>query len=122
MVDLPWRDSEEGNEVEPERHADAVVVCEFQDGTVAVYDEEVVIDRVPRSRFVDTTIPAPEITGVDYSEGITVGYLQIEQAGVEADRGGLFSDPVNRNTLHFGRGDRDCARTARDAILERARG
>jgi len=121
VVDLPWRDTDD-DEAEPSEHADAVVACEFQDGTMAVYEDEVVVDRPRRSKFVDTTIPAAEITGVDYSEGITVGYLQVEQAGVKVDRGGMFSDPINRNTVHFGRGQRECAREARDAILERAGG
>ncbi len=123
MVNLPWRDgNKDENETESENHPDAVVVCEFQDGTIAVYDEKVVIDRVSRSRFDDRTIPTDDITGVDHSDGITVGYLQIEQSGVQPDSGGMFSDPVNHNTVHFGRGGRDCAKQARDAILERARG
>jgi hypothetical protein len=123
MVNLPWQDGNEGeNEAGSETHPDAVVVCEFQDGTIVVYDERVVIDRVSRSKFDDRTIPSDEITGVDYSKGITVGYLQIEQSGVQTDSGGMLSDPVNGNTVHFGRGGRDCAKQARDAILERARG
>jgi hypothetical protein len=126
MVDLPWfgsnDDETDGADSGSTRHADAVVVCEFQDGSMAVYDDEVVIERVSRSRFVDKTIPLDDITGVDYSGGITIGYIQIEQSGVPVDAGGLFSDPVNENTLHFGRGDRECAREIRDAILERARG
>ncbi|MFB6227941.1 MAG: hypothetical protein ABEH88_05055 [Halobacteriales archaeon] len=126
MVNLPWigsnTDATDEGENEPAEHADAVAACEFQDGSVAVYDQEVVIERVSRSKFVDKTIPAEEISGIDYSEGITIGYVQIEQSGIEVDAGGLFSDPVNENTLHFGRGDRECARELRDAILERARG
>jgi hypothetical protein len=139
MIDLPWGsddgdsendgdggdsgddggDANDGADSTPE-HADAIVVCTFQDGTLAVYDDRVLIERVDRSRFEDGTIPAAEISGVDYDEGITIGYLQIERAGVEPDSGGLLSDPVNENTLHFGRGDRECARNARDAILSRA--
>jgi hypothetical protein len=124
MVDLPWgRDGEargDGTDSVDE-HADATVVCEFQDGTIAVYEDRVVIERVGRSTFDGETIPATEIRGVDYSEGITIGYLQVEQTGVEVDAGGLLSDPVNENTVHFGRGNRECARTARDEILSLAR-
>ena len=124
MVDLPWgRDGEAGDNGTDsvDDHADAAVVCKFQDGTLVVYDDRVVIERVGRSTFDDETIPAAEIQGVDYSEGITIGYLQVEQTGVEVDAGGLFSDPVNENTVHFGRGNRECARTARDEILSLVR-
>jgi len=125
MIDLPW--GRGGDESEPtadaeSNHPDAVVVCAWQDGTLVVYGDRVVIERVSRSSFDDKTIPVDEITGVDYDEGITIGYLQVEQAGVPVDTGGLLSDPVNENTLHFGRGAREEARAARDAILERARG
>ncbi|PSQ21083.1 hypothetical protein BRD01_12860 [Halobacteriales archaeon QS_8_65_32] len=125
MVKLPWnRDDGEPTGTDPaaehaDAHADAVVVCEFQDGTLAVHDDRVVIERVPRSKFDDKTIPVDELRGVDYSAGITIGYIQIEQAGVAVDSGGLLSDPINENTLHFGRGDRDCAENARDAIAAR---
>lgn len=120
MVRLPWRG--DADDTDAASHADAAVVCSFQDGTLAVYEDAAVIERASRSTFADKTIPLDEVVGVDYAEGITIGYLQIEQAGVEPDAGGLLSDPVNENTLHFGRGDRDCARDARDAILERVRG
>ncbi|WP_144901231.1 hypothetical protein [Halobellus captivus] len=105
-----------------ERHADARLTCRFQDGTLAVYDDRVEIERVDRSRFGDKTISADEIRGVDFSKGITIGYLQIEQVGVAVDEGGLLSDPVNENTLHFGRGGRDCATRARTEIRSIARG
>ncbi|MBX0322014.1 hypothetical protein EGH21_03105 [Halomicroarcula sp. F13] len=127
MVRLPWR-RDDGSEASDEAvvsdrdHDDAVVVGRFQDGTVAVYEDEVVVERVSRSRFDDRRIPTAEIVGVDYSEGITIGYLQIEQTGVDVDAGGLLSDPVNPNTVHFGRGSREDARAVRDAILERTRG
>ena len=131
MVKLPWRDSDPSPESEgttgdsdeaADPHSDAIVVCEFQDGTLAVYDDRVEIERAARSRFDDRTIPADEITGVDFSTGITIGYLQIEQEGVPVDSGGLLSDPVNRNTVHFSRGGRDCAKRAREEILAHARG
>jgi hypothetical protein len=133
MVNLPWRgsgddtdggDPEDGKDgaTSSEDHPDAIVVCEFQDGTLAVYPDRVEIHRVGRSRFDDRTIPTEEITGVDFSKGITIGYLQIEQIDVPVDSGGLLSDPVNANTLHFSRGGRDCATEAREEILAHAHG
>ena len=133
MIKLPWRGagssgdgadagSTAGGAAAPDPHADAVVVCEFQDGTVAVYADRVEIERAARSRFDDRTIPTEEITGVDFSTGITIGYLQIEQTGVPVDAGGLLSDPVNPNTVHFSRGDRECAKAAREEILAHAQG
>lgn len=124
MVKLPWGGDDGDAAVgEPtDEHPDAVLVCEFQDGTLVVYEDRVVIERVERSKFDDRTIPADEITGVDHEPGITVGYFQIEQTGVPVDSGGMLSDPVNQNTLHFTRSGRECAKQARDVILERARG
>jgi len=128
MVNLPWRGDDPDGDVDgsdataAENHPDALVVCEFQDGTLAVYPDRVAIHRVDRSRFDDRTIPADEITGVDLSKGITIGYIQIEQVGVDVDSGGLLSDPVNANTLHFSRSGRDCADEAREEILAHARG
>jgi len=125
MVDIPWLGSSAGEattEATGRTHDDAVVVCEFHDGTLAVYEDRVVIDRSSRSQFADKTIPVEDITGVDYAKGITIGYLQIEQVGVEPDTGGWLSDPVNENTLHFGRRSRECAREAQDEILARATG
>ncbi|MFD1684815.1 hypothetical protein [Halobellus litoreus] len=123
---FPWGrddDSRDGDDAAPaERHPEATLICEFQDGTLIVYDDRVYIERVERSRFDDKTIPADEILGVDLSKGLTIGYLQIEQTGVPVDSGGLLSDPVNANTLHFGRGGRDCASDARTEILSIARG
>jgi hypothetical protein len=126
MVDLPWRGAEDANDDpttdEPAAHADAVVVCECQDGTLAVYEEEVVLERVARSKFDDVTVPMAEIAGVTYEAGITMGYLQVERVGAALDSGGLLSDPVDPYTLHFQRSGRESAREARDAILERATG
>ena len=125
MVDLPWR-SDSGVDDPAEAvdldltPADAVVVCEFQDGTLAVHEERVAIKRPSRSAFDDKTIPMAKIVGVEYEKGITIGYLQLEVSGVEPDAGGWFSDPVNENTLHFGRRQRECAQDARDEILSRA--
>lgn len=117
MVEVPWgRGGDEPEDLTD--HAQAIVACDFQDGVLAVYEDELVIERVPRSRFSDKTIPLDAVRGVEYSGGITVGYLQIRQHGVEADGAGLLSDPVDENTLHFTRGDRACAERARDAIRE----
>ena len=129
MIDLPWggdRGDDAGDTsidaVDGGGHAEAVVVCEFQDGTLAVYEDRVVVERPARSRFDDRTIPFDEISGVDFAGGITIGYIQLELVGVTPDTGGLLSDPVNERTLHFGWGDKECAKRARDAIVERARG
>ena len=128
MVNLPWRGTDDessdakGGATAAEDHPDAIVVCEFQDGTLAVYPDRVEIHRVGRSRFDDRTIPADEITGIDFSKGITIGYIQIEQVGVAVDTGGLLSDPINANTLHFSRADRDRATEAREEVLAHARG
>jgi len=124
MVDLPWGGSDDAEAVEPSEpaHADAIVVCEFQDGTLAVYDDEVVIERSKRSKFDDVRIPYDRVFDVEYEKGITIGYLQVELVDVEPDTGGWFSDPVNERTLHFGRRSRDCAQEARDEILARATG
>ncbi|MDT3434240.1 hypothetical protein [Haloarcula sp. 1CSR25-25] len=124
MIDLPWsRDSDTDAGTDPSAdHPDADVVCEFQDSTLAVYEDYIAITRVDRSSFNNREIPVEEITGVNYDGGITIGYIQIEQVDVPVDSGGLLSDPVNPNTLHFDRGGRACAKKARDAILERARG
>ena len=127
MVNLPWGgdddpDDGKGGATAGGAHPDAIVACEFQDGTLVVYPDRVEIHRVDRSRFDDLTIPAEEITGVDFSKGITIGYIQIERAGVTVDSGGVLSDPVNSNPLRFGRGGRDCATEAREEILAHARG
>ena len=77
MIDLPWSRDDRGagnDDTGPDSgHADAAVVCRLQDGTLAVYEDRVVIERVGRWKFDDKTIPADEIYGVDYSEGITIG-------------------------------------------------
>ena len=98
------------------------MICEFQDGTLAVYDDYVAITRVDRSSFDNREISIEEVTGVGYDGGVTIGYIQIEQVRIPVGSGGLLSDPVNPNTLHFDRGGRECAKEARDEILERAKG
>lgn len=118
MVRLPWRSADDDDTVE--KPPDALVECSFQDGSLFVYDDRVRITRPNRSRFDGKTVDMGRITGVRYEKGLTIGYLQIEETGVEADSAGLLSDPVDENTVHFGRGGRECARNARDAILDRA--
>jgi hypothetical protein len=115
-------DGEDADDADADPHAEAVVVCAFQDGTLVVYEDRVCIERPARSRFDDTTVPFDDVSGVDFDTGITIGYLQLELVGITPDTGGLLSDPVNERTVHFGWGDRACAKRARDAILERARG
>ena len=123
MVDWPWSRTPVSDERDgASGPADALVTCRFQDGTIAVHEDRVVIERTRRSRFEDTDFQFETVVGVDYDEGITVGYLQLRIEGTDPDSGGLLSDPVNERTVHFGRGNRDCAREARDAILERAGG
>lgn len=99
---------------------DPLVSCEFQGGTLSVYEDRVTIERTKRSMFEDTTIPIDEIEDVQYSRGVMTGHIQICRAGVAADTGGLLSHPIDENTLHFPRTGRSCAAEARDAILARA--
>jgi len=121
MVDLPWRGgSDEGDESAPAvvDDADPIVICEFQDGTLHVFDDKIVIERTSRSKFPDKAIPLTEVRGVTYTKRLVISYIQIEQAGVENDTGSRLSTPVDENTLHFGRGKRSCAERARDTIQE----
>ncbi len=99
-----------------------IVSCELQGGTLSVFSTEVVIDRSSASIHEDKSIPYNEILDVDYSPGLLTGHIQIEQHGLEPGTGGLFSHPVDENTLYFPRSKRSCVRQARDAILERATG
>jgi hypothetical protein len=128
MVRLPWRsdpdpDPDDEDEGTPgDLDVAPVVDCSFQDGTLLVYEDHVHIERPDRSRFDDRTVPMDEITGVEFDSGITIGYLQVRQVGFESDSPGFLSDPVDANTVHFGRTERGCATDARDAILERATG
>ena len=120
MVRWPWQgrgdDEAEGdNEAEGDDH-DALVECAFQDGTLRVYDGRIEIERPGRSRHDDTTIELDDVLDVRYEKGLTIGYLQIEQRGVPPDSAGVLSDPVDKNTVHFGRRQRDCAQRAREAI------
>jgi hypothetical protein len=101
---------------------ESLVSCNCQDGTISVHEDRVLIERTSRSKYDDKQISMDEIVGVEYSTGFVIGYIQVEQAGVESSDGGVISSPVDENTLHFGYGVRDCASEARDAILERAAG
>ena len=142
MVRLPWQKEDgdqdwestdddgedldgEGGESADDAGTDSdepLVSCDCQDGTISVHEDQVRIERTSRSKYDDKRIPMDGIVGVEYSTGIVIGYIQIEQTGVENSDGGVISSPVDENTLHFGHGVRDCAGEARDAILERAAG
>ncbi|MEF8899924.1 MAG: hypothetical protein V5A25_01685 [Halovenus sp.] len=119
MVNLPWQGEGEEDESTPDAEDDPTVTCEFQDGTLKMFDERVVIERTSRSRFEDKEIHLTEVHGVTYTKRLIISYIQIEQAGVENDTGSRLSTPVDENTLHFGRGKRSCAERARDAIRDR---
>jgi hypothetical protein len=119
MGDTPGRADGAGAADEPADGA-SLVTCSFQDGTLSVYYEWLHIERPDQSTFDDVAIELADVTGVTYRKRLVISYLQIEQDGVEAAEGSLLSTPVDENTLHFGRGKRDCARRARDAIRDGA--
>lgn len=135
MVRLPWgnrdrNDGEGGTEADDsapdgdedaEYHleADPVVVCEFQDGRLYVFEDQLFIERTKRSKFSDKWIALDQIADVSYASRFVIGYIQIAQREFENSEGGRLSAPVDENTLHFGHGKRACAKRARDAILER---
>lgn len=103
----------------PAEEEEPVVACTFQDGTLRVYRDRVVIERARRSKFDDRRIDLRDVEDVTYRKRLVISYIQIEQRGVETDDASLLSTPVDENTLHFGRGKRDCAKRARDEILSR---
>lgn len=117
-------DESTGSVVRDERkegaEEDPIVTCTFQDGTLSVYDDVVHIDRPRRSDFSEKWIALNQIQGVTYADRFVIHYIQLHQRGFENDEASLLSTPVDENTLHFGGGKKDCARRARDAILERA--
>ena len=119
MVDLPGRSGESESDGGPAGE-DPTVSCSFQDGTLSVYDEWLHVERPGRSKFSDKAIELADVRGVTDERRFVVSYLQIREAGFENDEGGRLSTPVGANTLHFGRGKRDCARRAADAIRDRA--
>jgi hypothetical protein len=120
--DGPPPDADADADAAPVPDGEPLVECAFQDGTLRVYAEGIHVERPWRSRFDDVWIPAEEVDGVDYDEGLLVGSLQVVRVGVAPDAGGLLSDPVNERTVHFGRGQRECASEARDEIEARAGG
>lgn len=120
MVRFPWstdRDSDGGAPAVDRIEGDTVVSCEFQDGTLVVSEEEIYIERRSRSKFTHKRIPLGQIRDVTYAERLFISYIQIEQDGFDHSEASLLSTPVDENTLHFGRGKRECARRATDAIL-----
>lgn len=96
------------------------MTCKFQDGTLKIHEDRVVIERARRSKFDDKEIAMDQVRGITYSKRLVISYLQIEQVDVENSEGSLLSTPVDENTLHFGRGKRSCAKRARDEVLSRA--
>jgi len=118
MIDIPGLSDESDATDDAGSGEDSLVSCAFQDGTLHVSDERVRIERPGRSKFATKEIPVSDIRGVAYEKRLVISYLQVEQGGVENDEGGLLSTPVDENTLHFGRGKRDCAKRARNAIRD----
>lgn len=118
MAEFP-RDGEDGTADSFAAEADPVVTCEFQDGTLHVYERGIRIERSSRSKFADKGVPMADIEGVTYSRRLVISYLQIRQTGVDADEESLLSTPVDENTLHFGRGKRGCAKRAAETIRSR---
>lgn len=116
---LPWRDSQSAHQ-QPDRDDtmadDPLVACDFQDGVLAVYDDGIHINRKPPSKFDDKWIPHTEIRSVHYEKRIVISYLQIQQEGFENDTASMLNTPVDANTLHLGRGKRECAKDAKEAI------
>ena len=119
VVELPGRTNGSEDEVDT-AEAESVVSCTFQDGMLYVYDGWLHIERPGRSKFSGKEIELSDVRGVTYEKRLIISYLQVDEVGVENDEGGLFSAPVDENTLHFGRGMRGCAEQARDAIRDGA--
>ena len=119
MVDLPGRNGGSDGATDT-TDKESLVSCTFQDGTLYVYDEWLRIERPGRSKFSDRDVELADVRGVTYEKRLVISYLQVDEAGVENEEGGLFSTPVDENTFHFGRGMRGCARRASDAIRDGA--
>jgi len=96
-----------------------IVSCELKGGTLSIHEDGVMIERSSNSMFEDKFIPTADIWDVEYSGGFLAGHIQIKQDGVDPDDGGLFSHPVDENTLHFPRTKRPDVKDVHDAILER---
>ncbi len=120
MIDLPGRGGGADGGGDRPLDEDPVVTCTFQDGTLYVYDDWVHIERPGRSKFEDKAIELADVWDVTFEKRLVISYLQIEQRGFDTEDGSLLSTPVDENTLHFGRGKRDCAKRARDAIRDGA--
>lgn len=120
MVDLPGpfgTSDTPASASAPPVEAEPLVTCRFQDGTLYVLPDAVYIQRAGRSRFDDREIPFEDVEAVTYEKRLVISYLQVVERGIEPASGSRFSTPVDERTLHFGRGQRDCARRARDEIL-----
>ncbi|SNR52151.1 hypothetical protein [Halorubrum vacuolatum] len=101
---------------------ESIVECQFQNGSISVYDTYLTIERAKGSNYENKRIEMNEIYDVTHTSGIITGHIQIHQHGVEPDAGGFFTHPVDENTLYFQRAKRSCAEQARDAIIERMAG
>ncbi|PSQ37212.1 hypothetical protein BRD11_00340 [Halobacteriales archaeon SW_12_69_24] len=95
MVEFPGRS--ESADTDGPFDDGARLTCTFQDGRLHVGDAELRIERPGRSRFDDKRIDFGSVRAVTYEKRLVI-----------------------KNTLHFGRGKRDCARQARDAIRDAA--
>lgn len=121
---MPWRSkSGDGTQTDDVSTSppdgDPIVSCDCQDGTLVVYDDAVHIERASPSKFDDKRIPMEEITDVVYAKRLFINYVQIDQLNYDNSEGSLLTTPVGENTVHFGRGKRNCTSRARDEILER---
>lgn len=122
MVGFPWHNGQqEDRETHPDDpiDGDPILSCEFQDGTLIVYEDYLYIERASRSKFSDKRIAMDQVLGITYSKRIIINYLQIEQADFDLSEESFLTTPVDENTLHFGSSQRECARRAKDAVLER---
>ncbi len=120
MVELPGRGDSSADNGDRPFDEDPVVACTFQDGSLYVFEDRVHIERPGRSKFEDKAIELADVWDVTFEKRLVISYLQIEQRGFDTEDGSLLSTPVDENTLHFGRGKRDCAKRARDAIRDEA--
>lgn len=118
---FPWRDRQSDRThtgVDDTMDDDPLIACEFQDAILAVYEDGIHINRNSASRFSDKWIPDVDVLGVRYEKRFVISYLQIQQRGFDNATGSMLSTPVDANTLHFGRGKRDCAKEAEEVISE----
>ena len=123
---LPWSSasgdepaSEPAPPDESKGTGDPLVSCEFQDGSVFVYEDGIYIDRPSMSKFDGKWIEMTQVEGVTVERKLTIRYLQIQQDAFAHSTGGLVTTPVDENTVHLGRGKRDCAHRAKRAIRDR---